>query len=84
MNVTRDVRQFALKALHAAGGEPMTDDALKAAIRAVFAHVAFTAGDLNAIVRGLETDHLITGTQDEVAGLLWALTPKGTLRAQQL
>ena len=82
--IDREIKTFILRALHAANGSPMTDDSLKAAVRNAFAHVAFTANDLSDHVKGCEEANLIAGTNDEVFGVMWALTPKGKIRAQSL
>jgi hypothetical protein len=81
--IDRDIKAFVLRALLAAR-EPMTDDTLKAAIINAFQHVAFTAGDLTGYVKDCEAANWIAGTNDELLGLIWALTPKGKIRAQQL
>ena len=80
----RELRAFVLLALLQADGSPITDDALKAGARMRFSHVAFTAADLEGHVRGCEGEGWISGTQDELLGRVWALTPKGKIRAQQL
>jgi len=80
----RQIRRFILRALLAARGNPMTDETLKHAVRGAFQHIAFTASELDSHVRDCETDNLIAGTNDEVFGLMWALTPKGKIKAQQL
>lgn len=83
-SLERDIQIFILRALLAASGSPMTDDALRQAIRTAFAHVAFTASDITAHISRVESNTLIAGTNDEVFGLMWALTPKGKITAQQL
>jgi len=82
--IDREIKTFILRALHAANGSPMTDDSLRAAIRNAFAHVAFTSADIKDHITACEDANLIGGTNDEVFGLMWALTPKGKIRAQQL
>ena len=62
----------------------MTDDAIKAALRNAFAHVAFTAAEITDHVKACEESNLIAGNNDEVFGLMWALTPKGKIRALNL
>lgn len=81
--IEREVRQWILKALLAAR-RPVTDDFLRASIRGAFIQVAFTAGDLKQAIRECEDAGLIAGTEDDVLGLVWALTPAGKIKAQQL
>lgn len=79
----RQIMAFILKALLRAG-KPMSDLAIRDAIRSGFAHVDFTSGDLGTHIAGCEEKQLISGTNDEVFGLIWDLTPKGKIKAQQL
>jgi hypothetical protein len=80
----RDLQIFILRVLLAANDAPMTDDSLRTALRSAFLHVAFTAADLRRHIQDAEEKNLISGTLDEVFGLMWALTPKGKIKAQQL
>ena len=80
----KQIRQFILKALLAAKGSPLPDSSLRDAIKAAFPHVAFSAGDLGEHIKDAEDFSFIAGTNDEVFGMMWALTPKGKIRAQQL
>ena len=82
--IDRDIKSFLLRALLAAQGEPMQDGTLKDAVRNAFSHVARPAGDLNGYLRDCEVEKWIAGTNDELLGLVWSLTPKGKIRAQQL
>lgn len=79
----QDVRAAILRALLAAKG-PMPVNALKQHLRNVFAHVAFTDGDLNDHVITAEAANLIAGTSDEAVGEMWDLTARGKIKAQQL
>jgi len=81
--MSRDVKAFILRALWKADG-PVTDDTLKGFVRTGFSHVAFPAAELAGYIRECEEAGWITGTTDDLLGLVWGLTPKGTLRAQQL
>jgi hypothetical protein len=83
-NLERDIRVFILKALLGAGNSPMTDDSLRGAICTRFQHIAMTAADLGAHIHNAQNDGLIAGTNDPVFGVMWALTPGGTIRAKQL
>ena len=83
-SLERDIRTCILLALLATKGSPMPDDSLKRHICNMHPNVAFSAGELTDHVRDCETDNLIAGTNDEVFGRMWALTPKGKIRAQQL
>ena len=82
-DLQRSMRIFALRAIHLTDG-PIVDGTLRVALRAAFPAVAFTEGDLRDIITSLETDTLIAGTNDDLLGLVWALTPAGKIRAQQL
>ncbi|HEX3855950.1 MAG TPA: hypothetical protein VHY30_01495 [Verrucomicrobiae bacterium] len=80
----REIKSLVLKTLLAQRGQPMTNDGLKLVIKTVFAHVAFTESDLDGHIKDLEKAGFICGTNDELSGLIWALTSKGELRAKQL
>ena len=82
--IDRDIQILILRALLAANDSPMTDDTLRQAVRSAFMHVAFTAADLRDHILRAEAAELISGTTDEVFGTMWALTPKGKIKAQQL
>jgi hypothetical protein len=78
-----DVRVWILKSIHAARG-PVPESVLKAQIQSAFARVAFTDGDLNDHIKDAQEAALIAGTNDDVMGRVWDLTPKGKIRAQAL
>jgi DNA-binding MarR family transcriptional regulator len=80
----RDIQIFILRALLAADGSPMTDESLRQAIRHAFDRIAFTASDVTAHISRVEMNGLITSTTDTIFGMLWGLTPKGKLAAEQL
>jgi hypothetical protein len=82
--IDREVTTAILRALHAAKEAPMPDDALKNYLRNLFSHVTFTSSELTDYIKDCDDKFLIAGTNDEVFGLMWALTPKGKIRAQQL
>jgi len=77
-----DVRRWILKTLLAARG-PLLAAALMDAIRTRFPAVTFTVGDLKQYIGGCETDGFIAGTDDGF-GVMWDLTTKGKIKAQQL
>jgi hypothetical protein len=79
----RDIRAFILRALLRANG-PMADSTLRQVIKNGFSHIDFTAGDLGEHIGGAEEASLIAGTTDDVMGLVWDLTAKGKIKAQQL
>lgn len=81
--IDRDIKAFVLKVLLAAK-EPVTDDFLRNSIKTAFAHVTFTASDLKRYISECEAAGWIAGTIDDLLGLIWALTPKGKIKAQQL
>jgi hypothetical protein len=84
MMINRDIQIFILRALLAANDSPMTHDELSQAIRTGFMRVAFTAADIDHHINMAEVAELISGTSDQVFGLMWALTPRGKIKAQQL
>lgn len=85
MNATnRILQQFILRVLRAAGDSPMADESLRAAVGGTFLHLALTESDLGAHIKACEEKHLISGTNDDVFGLMWQLTVKGRIAAQQL
>ncbi len=79
----RQIQAFILRALRQ-HERPMTDESLRAAIRLVYQHVAFTEGDLSGHIRSVEENELIAGTEDRVLGKVWLLTPAGKIATQQL
>lgn len=81
--IDQDIKKFVLRRLLQKNGEPATATELKLAIRSAFAAV-FTEGDLDSYITQLEADNYLAGTNDDLSGTLWALTPKGKIRAQQL
>ena len=78
-----EVKQWILKALLAAK-KPVTDAWLRNSIKSAFIQVAFTANELKGYISECENTGLIAGTTDDVIGLVWALTPAGKIKAQQL
>jgi hypothetical protein len=83
-DLEKQIRQFILRLLLAARDNPMPDSTVRAAIVGAFPHVAFSGGDLGNFIKDAEDFNFIAGTNDDVFGLMWALTPKGKIRAQQL
>ncbi len=81
--IDREVKALVLRVLLPLRGKPLPDGSLKGFIRTGFG-AAFTDGDLTQWLREMETTGLLAATDDEVLGIVWALTPKGTIRAQQL
>lgn len=79
-----EIRTFILKALRAADGEPVQENILRDSIRRAFPRVAYTESDLILHIQWCENRGWITGTAVELAGTVWTLTPKGTLKAAQL
>ena len=79
----REVRALILRALLRANG-PMVDSTLRKLIKNAFSHIDFTAGDLGTHIGGSEEASLIAGTNDDTFGLMWDLTVKGKIKAQQL
>ena len=84
MKLDIEIRKFILRALLAAKGTPLPDDSLRAAITGAFPQVAFTDADLRQHIKDAQETLLIDGTNDEVTGIVWALTPNGKIHAQRL
>jgi len=81
--IDREVKAFVLKALLAAK-KPVTEDFLRNAISSAFIQVAFTSNELRQYITQVEAAGYIAGTNDDVLGLVWALTPAGKIKASQL
>jgi len=79
-----DIVNFLLLFLNdpALEGRPVSGTELRRAVRSQHQRVALTDGDLNRLIGFLEREKFITGTTDTIDGQLWALTPKGRIRAQ--
>lgn len=83
-SLERDIQNFILQMMLAADGSPLTDESVRKNIRNGFNHVAFTAQEITSHISAVESKNLIVSTQDEIFGMLWGLTPKGKLAAEQL
>jgi hypothetical protein len=81
--IDREVKAFLLKALLAAG-KPVTEDFLRGAVASAFIQVTFTSHELRNYIAQLEQSGYLAGINDDVLGLVWALTPAGKIKAQQL
>lgn len=81
--IDQDIKKFLLRRLLQKNGEPATATELKLAVRSAF-NAAFAESDLDNYIAQLEADNYFIGTNDDLSGMLWALTPKGKLRAQGL
>jgi hypothetical protein len=81
--IDQDIKKFVLRRLLQKNGEPATATELKLAVRSAF-NAALTEGDLDTYIEQLEANNYIAGTSDDLSGTLWALTPKGKIRAQSL
>ena len=82
--IDQDIKIFVLKTLLAADGQPITSEVLLNGMANHFQHVALTRGEIRQIILTLECQGLMAGTNDDVLGVMWALTPKGRIKAQQL
>jgi hypothetical protein len=81
--IDQDIKKFVLRRLLQKNGEPATATELKLAIRSAF-NAAFSESDLDNYIAQLEADNYLAGTNDDLNGMLWTLTPKGKIRAQSL
>jgi len=77
-------REFALLALHAAEGVPITDRALRDhVLRGIGG--ALSDLDVGDVIRDLELDGLIDGTRSELRDdKVWLLSDTGAIRAKKL
>lgn len=82
--IDQDIKIFVLKLLLAADGAPITNETLMAAVANRFSHVALTHGDIRQYVNTLQYQKNIAGTNDELLGVVWLLTPAGKIKAQNL
>lgn len=81
---TQQARTFALLALLAAEGTPITDRALRDHVRRGVGGT-WTELDLGDVIRDLDLDQLISGTASELRNdTVWMLTEKGEIHAKQL
>lgn len=81
--IDQDIKKFVLRRLLQKRGDTASTEELKFAIRSAFP-VAFMDGELDTLIRELEDSNLIAGAHDDFGATIWALTPKGTIRAQAL
>jgi hypothetical protein len=83
-DLEKSTRLDILRLLLAAKGSPLTDGDVKRGVGDLHPGVSFPHGDLDGHILDLQGLGLIAGTDDDIFGLMWALTPKGKIRAQQL
>lgn len=81
--MNRIVQAAFLRCLLACGDQPMPDAGLKSYARQSSPGERYTDADLTTQTRLAEERGWLTGTADEFSGVLWTLTAKGKLRAQQ-
>lgn len=85
MNAAPQIKAFILRAIHQAGGQPLPDSTLRAAVRMAFPHLTLTEADVKELIGDLDAAGLITGTTNTFTEqLVWVLTDKGTLQLRQL
>ncbi len=78
-----EMRAFALKILLAAGSIPMSTGVLREKLRTRFGFIPLA--ELDEVIRSLEEEGYSTGTTSQFAGtVVWMLTDKGRIQAQQL
>jgi Fe2+ or Zn2+ uptake regulation protein len=78
-----EIRVFILQALRAAGGQPMSEPAVVAAVQAAFPEALVST--VREVLRMLERDGFVAAVEDELTGLVnYGLTRKGEMRAAQL
>jgi hypothetical protein len=77
------IRLWILKSIQAVNG-PMPESSIKMSVRGAFPSVAFTDKELSEAIQWCETQKYIAGTKDDLMGMIWDLTAKGKIRAQQV
>ena len=78
------IKRLVLKALLKMDGTPLRESSVYDSIKIGISPTP-TDGEIKVAVQELEADKFITGAADQLDGeISWALTPKGTIRAQQL
>lgn len=81
--IDREIKRFVLTYLLSKNGSPVSHTELKNAIRTAFS-AALTDGDLGTWISQCDDAGWTATTNDEIFGLIMALTPKGKIKAQQL
>ena len=85
MSRKSEIKHFILRALEAADGVPMPDNALPTAVRAAMQPSPPPEGDIAVAKRELATHGYIHGTEDDMTKeLTWTLTTKGQHKAKQI
>lgn len=82
--IDTQVKAQALRILLRADGQPIPQATLTDALRLSFPHVTFAQCDLDKYIRDCEELGYIAGTRDDLLGMVWGLTAKGKIRAQNL
>jgi hypothetical protein len=77
------LRTAILKALRACNGEPMPEGALLGAAQSLVRPEP-GATDVRAEFKAMEEEGFIASENDPISGKLFALTPRGELKAKQL
>jgi len=82
--IDQDIKKFALRRLiQKPGGEAVTANELKLAIRNAFSAV-FTEGELDSYLAQMQDSNLVDFAKDELDQMMVGLTPKGRIAAQRL
>ncbi len=81
---SREIKTFIIAALGRADGQPLPMGTLASSVRLAFPHLKPANAEVEAWARELEAEGYLAGLNDDLLGLVWSLTPKGQLRAQQL
>ena len=83
-DLEREIEILILRAMLAAGDVAVTDGFVRSAVRTQFQHIALTPANITARISALEDKKMIAPSNDDMLGLMWALTPTGKNKAQQL
>lgn len=76
--------QMILRALNAADGMPMPENALISAVQIQMRPADPTDGDVREAIMDAEGRHYISGVTDDLTGRSWTLTEQGKHKARQL
>jgi DNA-binding PadR family transcriptional regulator len=83
MTARTDIIRRLLLVLNSMGGQPCSESILIDAVTIRFTPRP-TQGDVMEAIRDAEAGGYISGVSDDLDGRIWALTPKGQLRARSV
>lgn len=80
----KKLERLVLLALHACDGLPMPESALISAVQVMSRPESPTRADVADAIQSAEADSYAQGATDDLTGVTWTLTTKGTHKARQL